>query len=76
MVARFGDNGIDLELGVWINDPENGQGNLKSALNLAILRLFRTNEIRIPYPQRELNIVGGLEAFAPSVGPRDRPAGS
>jgi small-conductance mechanosensitive channel len=75
-VVRFGESGIDLELGVWINDPENGQGNLKSALNLAILRLFRTNEIRIPYPQRELNIVGGLEAFAPSVGPRDRPAGS
>jgi small-conductance mechanosensitive channel len=59
----------------WINDPENGQGNLKSALNLAILRLFRGNEIRIPYPKRELNIVGGLEALSP-FGPRDRPEGS
>ena len=23
------ESGIDLELGVWINDPENGQGNLR-----------------------------------------------
>jgi len=71
-LARFGESGIDLELGVWINDPENGQGNLKSALNLAILRLFRANEIRIPYPQRDLNIIGGLDALAPPGAPRDR----
>ena len=29
LLARFADNGIELELGVWINDPENGQGNLR-----------------------------------------------
>jgi small-conductance mechanosensitive channel len=58
-LTRFGESGIDLELGVWINDPENGQGNLKSALNLAILRLFRDNDIRIPFPRRDLNIIGG-----------------
>jgi len=75
-LARFSESGIDLELGVWINDPENGQGNLRSALNLAILRLFRANEIRIPYPQRDLNIIGGLGALAPSVGARDRTAGT
>jgi small-conductance mechanosensitive channel len=70
-LARFAENGIDLELGVWISDPENGQGNLKSALNLAILRLFRANDIRIPFPQRDLNIIGGLEALAPSRCRRD-----
>src|SRR4030095_2703860 len=75
-VARFGESGIDLELGVWINDPENGQGNLKNALNLAVLRLFRANEIRIPYPQRELNIVGGLEALASTAGPAGGPTGA
>ncbi len=75
-VARFGESGIDLELGVWINDPENGQGNLKSALNLAILRLFRANDICIPYPRRDLNIVGGLDALTASARPRERPAGS
>lgn len=70
-LARFGENGMDLELGVWINDPENGQGNLKSALNLAILKLFRANDIRIPSPQRDVNIVGGVEALTPLARPRD-----
>ena len=32
-LARFAESGIELELGVWINDPENGQGNLRSAIN-------------------------------------------
>ena len=59
-LVRFADNGIDLELGVWINDPENGQLNLKSALNRAILRAFRANGIPIPFPQRDVRIVGAL----------------
>ena len=58
IVLQFADNGIDLELGVWINDPENGQGNLKTALNIAIWKAFRDNGIQIPYPQREVRIFG------------------
>ena len=52
-LAGFGDNGIDLELGVWINDPENGQLNLRSAINQSIWRAFGANGIKIPFPQRE-----------------------
>lgn len=70
-VLQFANNGIDLELAVWINDPEKGQGNLKTALNIAIWKTFRDNGIRIPFPQREVRIIGGLpgdkpEASAPS----------
>jgi small-conductance mechanosensitive channel len=57
LVIRFGENGIDLELAVWINDPESGQSNLKSALFLGIWRAFRANDIKIPYPQREVRLV-------------------
>jgi small-conductance mechanosensitive channel len=57
-VLQFGDNGIALELAVWINDPELGQGNLRSALNIAIWKAFRANGIRIPYPQREVRLLG------------------
>jgi small-conductance mechanosensitive channel len=57
-VLQFADNGIALELAVWINDPEMGQGNLKTALNLGIWKAFRDNGIRIPYPQREVRIIG------------------
>jgi small-conductance mechanosensitive channel len=58
-VVRFADSGIDLELGFWINDPENGQGNLRSAINLAIWRAFQAHAISIPFPQREVRIIGG-----------------
>lgn len=59
-LKSFGDNGIDLELGLWINDPEEGQLNLRSEINLAILRVFRDAGIEIPYPQRDVRIVGTL----------------
>jgi small-conductance mechanosensitive channel len=63
VVLRFADNGIDLELAVWINDPENGQGNLKSALYLGIWRAFQANGIKIPYPQREVRLVTDADAL-------------
>lgn len=56
----FGDNGIDLELGLWIKDPEEGQLSLRSEINLALLRVFREAGIEIPYPQRDVRIVGGI----------------
>jgi small-conductance mechanosensitive channel len=57
-VVQFAENGIALELALWINDPELGQGPLKSALNIGIWKAFRDNGIRIPYPQREVRIIG------------------
>jgi len=59
-LVRFGDSGIELELGVWIRDPENGQLNLKSSLNRAMLRAFAEAGIKIPCPQREVRFVGAL----------------
>jgi small-conductance mechanosensitive channel len=56
-ILRFADSGIELELGVWINDPENGQGNLRSALYLGIWRAFRAGGVKIPYPQREVRVI-------------------
>jgi len=56
-LAGFGDSGMNLELGVWINDPENGQLNLRSALNRKILARFGENGIRISYPQRDVRVL-------------------
>jgi len=67
--VRFADSGIDLELGVWISDPENGQLNLKSALNQAILRAFRANGIQIPFPRRDVRIVEAPGAIAAPAAP-------
>ena len=57
-LVQFAERGIDLELGVWIADPENGQLALRSVLNQGILPSFRANGIDIPFPQRELRVVG------------------
>jgi small-conductance mechanosensitive channel len=56
-VLRFADSGIDLELGVWINDPENGQNNLRSSLNVAIWKAFAEHGIQIPYPRRDIRVL-------------------
>ena len=55
----FGDNGIDLELRIWINDPEEGVANVVSEVNLAIWKSFKENNISIPFPQRDVRIISG-----------------
>ncbi len=60
----FGDNGIDLELRIWINDPEEGVANVVSDVNLSIWKSFKENNISIPFPQRDVRIVS--ESSAPA----------
>jgi small-conductance mechanosensitive channel len=62
LLTAFGDNGINLELMAWIEDPERGKLNLNSDLNLALYKSFSANNIEIPYPQRDIRIVGGLNS--------------
>jgi small-conductance mechanosensitive channel len=55
-LSAFGADGLEFTVGYWIADPHNGQLNLRSAINLAILRALRTHGIEIPYPQRVLHV--------------------
>jgi len=57
-VVAFADSGINLELGIWVRDPENGMLGLRSDINLRIWQLFGEHGIDIPYPQREVRVVG------------------
>jgi small-conductance mechanosensitive channel len=57
-LVGFADSGITLELGVWIGDPHVGHLDLRSSLNRAILRDFAAQGIEIPYPRRDVRIVG------------------
>ena len=52
----FGDNGIDLELRVWIRDPQQGVANVRSDVNLAIWKGFKEAGITIPFPQQDLYV--------------------
>jgi small-conductance mechanosensitive channel len=65
ILKAFADSGIDLELYAWIDDPEAGKGNLRSDLNRALLKSFSANGIAIPFPQREIRIVGADSDAAP-----------
>ena len=56
-LREFADNGINLELSIWIGDPEEGQFSLRSAINLEIWKKFREAGIEIPCPQRDIRIV-------------------
>ncbi|MBM5574637.1 mechanosensitive ion channel family protein [Deefgea sp. CFH1-16] len=58
-VTAFADSGINLTLGFWLADPENGQMGLKSDLNMKIWRAFKANNIEIPYPRRDITILPG-----------------
>jgi small-conductance mechanosensitive channel len=62
LLKDFAESGINLELGVWVDDPEIGMGNLRSDINLAIWRDFRQAGIAIPFPQREVRLIGGAES--------------
>ncbi len=56
LITGFGDNAIDLELRIWIRDPQNGISNIKSAVYLRLWELFQNEGIEIPYPQRVIHI--------------------
>ncbi|HEV8690491.1 MAG TPA: mechanosensitive ion channel domain-containing protein [Ideonella sp.] len=51
-LAEFGADGLTLAVHFWIIDPENGQGGVRSDVNLAILRCLNAQGVEIPYPQR------------------------
>lgn len=55
-LTGFGADALELSLYFWISDPENGQGNVRSEVNLAILDLLRREGIGIPYPQRVVHL--------------------
>jgi len=61
-LAAFGDSGINLELGFWIADPQEGTLQLRSDINLAIWREFQSAGIVIPYPQRELRMIASADS--------------
>ena len=56
-LSAFGADGLEFTVGFWIADPENGQLNIRSEINLAILRSLREHRIEIPYPQRVVHMI-------------------
>ncbi len=57
MLTDFSPDGLELTLGYWIADPENGINNVRSDINLAIWRAFQANGINVPFPQRVVHVL-------------------
>jgi small-conductance mechanosensitive channel len=51
-LSQFAADGLELTIAFWISDPENGQGNVRSDVNLAVLRTLHDAKVEIPFPQR------------------------
>lgn len=62
-LTEFADSGIELQLRVWISDPENGFAPVRTDINLAIWRAFKEAGISIPYTQRDIHIKSMPKGF-------------
>jgi small-conductance mechanosensitive channel len=56
LINEFGDSTVNLNLRVWINDPQNGIASVKDAVLSQIWDSFHANGIEIAFPQRDLHI--------------------
>lgn len=56
LIKGFNDTGVEFELRVWIEDPVNGVGNVRSSVYEAVWDVFKENGIDFPYPQRDLRL--------------------
>jgi small-conductance mechanosensitive channel len=66
-LVGFGPDGINLELGFWIEDAATGTSGVRSAINRNIWRLFSEHGISIPYAQREIRIAGASDILSRPV---------
>lgn len=51
LIKQFAEVGVELELGVWIDDPRSGHAGLRSDLYAAIWDAFKANGVRMPPPK-------------------------
>jgi len=59
LLTEFGDSSVNLSVGFWIEDPEAGTSNVRSAVLLAIWDAFKAAGVEIPFPQREVRLLKG-----------------
>lgn len=57
IIKAFAESGIDLQLSVWVADPEEGSARLQSEIYYEIWQRFKANNIQIPYPQRDVRLI-------------------
>jgi len=61
-ITGFGDSSVDYVLRFWITDPVEGLMNVRGAVYLALWDAFKEHGVSIPFPQREVRLLGTSEA--------------
>ncbi len=56
-LVNFGANGLELRIGFWISDPENGRMSVISQVNREIWKLLKRLNVEVPYPQTEIRVL-------------------
>ena len=60
-MKAFGESAVQFTIQCWIQDPEEGVGNVQSAVLKRLWVLFKEHGIELPYPQRDLHLRGSAE---------------
>jgi len=55
-LESYGDSSVNFVIHCWINDPEEGVGNVRSDVLKRLWDLFQEHGIEIPFPQRDINL--------------------
>jgi small-conductance mechanosensitive channel len=58
ILVEFAEAGMKFSLTFWIADPD-GMDNVKSEVMLSLWEAFKREDIRVPYPVREIRVRGG-----------------
>ncbi len=74
-MSEYGDNSVNFVIHCWIKDPEEGVGNVRSAVLKKLWWLFKDNGIEIPFPQRDIHLRGSdqLERLVELLAERREP---
>jgi len=59
ILAEFAETGMRFSLTFWIDDPYAGMDNVRSDVMLSLWAAFKRENIRVPYPVREIRVRGG-----------------
>ena len=57
-ICGFGDSGVDMLVEWWMEGIDDGENRVGGDLLLTIFELLRKHNIEIPFPQREVKILG------------------
>jgi small-conductance mechanosensitive channel len=57
-LRSFGDSGINYALEFWIEGIDDGKNRISADLMVIIWETLRDNNITIPFPQRDVHVVG------------------